>query len=100
LLGIFTAVLVVVITGIPLILADIFLGGGRGTAGIAASSTAGAAVATPVLIANVSPQFAAVAPAATSLVAASVVITAIVVPIITGLWAKRVAPKIRPEMKV
>lgn len=96
LLGIFMAVLVIVITGIPLVLADIFITGGRGTAGIAASSTAGAAVATPMLIANVSPQFAESAPAATSLVAASVVITAIIVPVITGMWAKHAAPRIRP----
>lgn len=95
LLGIFMAAAVVIITGIPLILADIFIGGGRGTAGIAASSTAGAAVATPMLIANVCPQFTPVAPSATSLVATSVVITAIIVPIITGLWAKHGAPKVR-----
>jgi 2-keto-3-deoxygluconate permease len=95
LLGVCMAMAVIVITGIPLILADIFIGGGRGTAGIAASSTAGAAVATPVLIAEVSPQFASVAPAATSLVAASVVITALVVPVLTGLWAKHMAPRVR-----
>jgi 2-keto-3-deoxygluconate permease len=95
-LGIVMAAGVVLVTGIPLAIADIFAGGGRGTAGIAASSTAGAAVATPMLIATVAPQFEPVAAAATSLVAACVVITAIIVPIITGLWAKNMAPKIRP----
>jgi 2-keto-3-deoxygluconate permease len=97
LLGIFMALAVVAITGIPLIIADIFIGGGRGTAGLAASSTAGAAVATPMLIANVSPNFEPVAQSATSLVAACVVITAIVVPIITGIWARHMAPRVRKK---
>lgn len=87
--GIFLGVLVVVITGIPLILADKFLGKGNGTAGVAASSTAGAAVATPLLIANMSPSFAPVAQQATALVATSVIVTSILVPILTALWAKK-----------
>ncbi|WP_106478870.1 2-keto-3-deoxygluconate transporter [Phytohalomonas tamaricis] len=91
LLGIGLGLAVIVITGIPLILADKFLGGGNGTAGIAASSTAGAAVATPTLIAQMQPEFAPVAPAATALVATSVIVTSIVVPIITAMWAKRQA---------
>lgn len=94
-LGIVMAIAVVIISGIPLILADIFIAGGRGTAGIAASSSAGAAVATPVAIAQISPEFAAVAQSATALVATCVVITSIIVPIVTGLWAKKMAPIIR-----
>ncbi len=88
LLGILMALAVIVITGVPLIIMDIMLGKGRGTAGIAASSTAGAAVATPLLVAEIAPDFAEAAPAATTLVASCVVITAIVVPVITALWAK------------
>lgn len=91
--GIFLGVLVIIITGIPLILADKFLGGGNGTAGVAASSTAGAAVATPLLIADMVPAFKPVAQHATALVATSVIVTSILVPIITALWAKRFAPK-------
>lgn len=91
--GIFLGVLVIFVTGIPLILADKFLGGGNGTAGVAASSTAGAAVATPLLIANMAPEFAPVAQQATALVATSVIVTSVLVPIITALWAKRFAPK-------
>ncbi len=53
LLGILMALAVIVITGVPLIIMDIMLGKGRGTAGIAASSTAGAAVATPLLVAEI-----------------------------------------------
>lgn len=56
LLGILLGLLVIVITGIPLILADRLIGGGDGTAGIAASSTAGATVATPAIIAGMAPH--------------------------------------------
>ncbi|AHF76931.1 2-keto-3-deoxygluconate transporter [Sodalis praecaptivus] len=90
LLGILLGLLVIVITGIPLILADRLIGGGDGTAGIAASSTAGAAVATPAIIAGMAPQFAPMAPAATALVATSVIVTSILVPVITALYSRRV----------
>lgn len=88
LLGIFLGLIVVVITGIPLILADIYIGGGHGGAGLAASSTAGAAVTNPLIIAGMIPAFESIAPAATALVATSVVVTSIVVPILTALWCK------------
>ncbi|MEQ9915123.1 2-keto-3-deoxygluconate transporter [Pectobacterium aroidearum] len=91
--GIFLGVLVIVVTGIPLIIADKFIGGGNGTAGVAASSSAGAAVATPLLIANMAPEFAPVAQQATALVATSVIVTSVLVPVITALWAKRFSPK-------
>ena len=61
-----------------------------GTAGIAASSSAGAAVATPVLIAEMVPAFKPVAPAATSLVATAVIVTSILVPILTSIWSRKV----------
>ncbi|QBH97657.1 2-keto-3-deoxygluconate transporter [Limnobaculum zhutongyuii] len=93
LLGILLGVGVIIVTGIPLIIADKFIGGGNGTAGVAASSTAGAAVATPVLIAEMLPQFKPVAPAATALVATSVIVTSVLVPIITAMWAKRMGHK-------
>nr|WP_309098472.1 2-keto-3-deoxygluconate transporter [Fredinandcohnia onubensis] len=88
LFGIILGLLVIVVTGIPLILADIFVGKGNGTAGIAASSTAGAAVATPLLVAEMVPEMAPVAPAATALVATSLIVTSIVVPIVTGVYHK------------
>ncbi|KHT15217.1 MULTISPECIES: 2-keto-3-deoxygluconate transporter [Pectobacterium] len=91
--GIFLGLLVIVVTGIPLILADKFIGGGNGTAGVAASSSAGAAVATPLLIANMAPEFAPVAQQATALVATSVIVTSVLVPILTAVWAKRFSPK-------
>ena len=89
LLGIVLGVAVIIITGIPLIIADRVIGGGNGTAGVAASSAAGAAVANPVIIAQINPAFEPVAASATALVAASVIVTAILVPIITALYAKR-----------
>ena len=78
------------VTGIPLIIADKLIGGGDGTAGIAASSSAGAAVATPVLIAEMVPAFKPMAPAATSLVATAVIVTSILVPILTSIWSRKV----------
>src|SRR6202012_1212502 len=87
--GILLGLIVIVVTGIPLVLADRFIAGGNGTAGLAASSTAGAAIANPTLIANMIPSFKPVAPAATALVATSCLVTAILVPILTGFWAKR-----------
>lgn len=96
LLGVLLAFAVVLVSGSALVAADILIGGGRGTAGIAASSTAGAAVATPHLVAQAAPTFAAEAPAATALVAVCVVLTAVLTPIATSLWATHVAPKIRP----
>lgn len=94
LLGIGIGLAVVIITGVPLIICDIFVGGGNGTAGVGASSTAGAAVATPALVAAAVPSFAPVAPAATALVATSLVVTSLVVPVITALWAKKIAPSV------
>lgn len=93
LLGILLGLAVIVITGIPLIIADKVLGGGDGTAGLAASSSAGAAVATPVLIAEMVPEFKTMAPAATALVATSVIVTSILVPILTSLWSRKVKGK-------
>lgn len=93
LLGCLLGLSVIVVTGIPLIIADKLIGGGNGTAGIAASSSAGAAVATPVLIAEMVPAFKPMAPAATALVATSVIVTSVLVPVLTAMWSKRFAPQ-------
>lgn len=95
-LGILLGVFVIVVTGIPLMLADKFIGGGNGTAGLAASSTAGAAVANPVIVAGLQPELQPVAQSATALVAASVVVTSILVPILTAWWAKYMKNKVVP----
>ena len=88
-LGIALALGVIVLTGIPLILADRAIGGGTGTAGLAASSTAGAAAANPLAIAAVAPQFAPAAQTATVLVTICIIVTSLLVPILTGLWYRR-----------
>ena len=91
--GILLGILVIVVTGIPLMLADKYIGGGNGTAGIAASSTAGAAVANPMIIASMKPEFMPIAQSATALVAASVIVTSILVPILTASWYKYMQKK-------
>lgn len=93
LLGIMLGLGVIVVTGIPLILADRVFGGGNGAAGLAASSTAGAAVTNPMIVGQMIPEFQEIVPAATALVATSVVVTSIVVPIIVAYWVKGVGNK-------
>ncbi|KMO31670.1 2-keto-3-deoxygluconate permease [Methylobacterium variabile] len=88
LLGLGLGVAVVVITGIPLFLAD-RLTGGTGVAGVAASSTAGNAAAVPAIIAAANPAYADAAAPATVLVAATVVVTAILTPLATAWTARR-----------
>lgn len=87
--GVMLGLGVIVVTGIPLILADRLLAGGNGAAGLAASSTAGAAVANPAIIGEMIPRFKPLVPAATAMVATSCLVTAILVPILTALWVRR-----------
>ncbi len=91
-LGIGLGVAVVVITGVVLFLADRATGG-TGVAGVAAASTAGNAAAVPTLIAAANPAYTEAAKSATLLVAACVVVTAILTPIVTAWVARRVAPR-------
>jgi len=90
LLGLGLGFCVVALSGMVMWLAD-RLTGGNGVAGLAAASTAGNAAAVPALVASANPAYAAAAPAATLLVAASVVVTALSVPLLTAWWARRVA---------
>jgi 2-keto-3-deoxygluconate permease len=87
--GILLSLFVIVVTGVPLMIADAVIGRGNGTAGLAASSTAGAAIANPTLIADMIPRFKPLVPAATVLVATACLVTAILVPILTAAWSKR-----------
>lgn len=86
--GVLLGVLTTVVGGFFNIKAD-RLAGGTGIAGAAASSTAGNAVATPIAIATADPSLAVVAMEATPLVAASVITTAILTPMLTSWVAKR-----------
>jgi 2-keto-3-deoxygluconate permease len=88
LLGLGLGVAVVVVTGIPLFLADRATGG-TGVAGVAAASTAGNAAAVPAIVAAANPAYAEAAAPATILVAACVVVTAILVPLATA-WTFKI----------
>lgn len=95
-LGVVLGLMVIVVTGIPLILTDRFIGKGNGGAGVAASSTAGAAAANPALIADMlkdvdtpaAQYIVASAPKATALVATCILVTSIIVPILTAYWCR------------
>jgi 2-keto-3-deoxygluconate permease len=87
--GMVLGVLVCVITGTLCILTDLALGG-SGIAGAAASSTAGNAAAVPKAVATADPTYAAIAPEATVQVAASVIVTAILTPLLTSWMHRRV----------
>ncbi|WP_029043417.1 MULTISPECIES: 2-keto-3-deoxygluconate permease [Cupriavidus] len=87
-LGIGLGIAVVAITGTTLYLAD-RLSGGNGVAGVAAASTAGNAAAVPTLIAAANPVYTEAAKSATLLVAACVVVTAILTPVLTAWVARR-----------
>jgi 2-keto-3-deoxygluconate permease len=96
LLGLALGVAVVVVTGIPLFLAD-RLTGGTGVAGVAAASTAGNAAAVPAIVAAANPAYAEAAAPATILVAATVVVTAILVPVMTAWTARSFGQPTEPE---
>jgi 2-keto-3-deoxygluconate permease len=87
--GVVLGVVVVIVTGTVCILADRLLGG-SGIAGAAASSTAGNSAAVPKAVAIADPSYAAIAPIATVQVAASVIVTAVLTPILTSYVFKRV----------
>lgn len=92
--GIVLGLTVLVATGAACILIDRMLGG-SGVAGAAASSTAGNAAGTPQAVAIADPSYALIAPLATIQVAASVIITALLTPLLTAIVYKRNQSKAR-----
>lgn len=84
--GILVGLGVVLISGFILSTTDKLILKSDGVAGWAASSTAGAAVSVPPLIAEMDKTFAPVATSATAIVATSVIVTAILTPVMT-MWA-------------
>jgi len=97
LLGIGLGVFVVIVTGIVLFTVD-RLTGGNGTAGLAAASTAGNAAAVPAIVAAANPVYRPAAATATVLVATSVVVTAILVPVVTAWWHRRMTHRAQAEV--
>ena len=87
--GVALGLTVLVLTGFVCIVTDRLLGG-SGIAGAAASSTAGNSAAVPQAVALADPTSAAIAGAATVQVAASVIVTALLTPLLTSWWYKRV----------
>lgn len=86
--GILLGIAVVIISGIFLVLMD-RVTGGTGLGGIAAASTAGNASAVPLAVAAVYTAYKPIVATATVQVAAAVIVTAILVPILTAWYAKR-----------
>jgi 2-keto-3-deoxygluconate permease len=87
--GIALGLTVLIVTGAVCIVADRLLGG-SGIAGAAASSTAGNSAAVPQAVALADTSFAPVAAAATVQVTASVIVTAILTPLLTAWWYRKV----------
>jgi 2-keto-3-deoxygluconate permease len=86
--GILLGITVVAVTGLVCIAADKLLGG-SGIAGAAASSTAGNSAVVPQSIAMADKSYLPIAAAATVQVSASVIVTAILTPLLTSWWFKR-----------
>ncbi len=92
LLGVALGIAVTLVSSPALILVD-RLNGGKGTAGIAAATTAGNAAAVPMLVAVANHDYAEAAGPATVLVSAAVIVTAMLVPPLTAAWAQRVSKR-------
>lgn len=87
--GVVLAAMVFIIGGAFAIFGDRFIGRRPGYAGAAISSAAGNTIATPAAVALVDPSYQPYVAAATTQIAAAVVITAITTPILVGWIAKR-----------
>lgn len=87
--GIILGVIVVLGSGIPLILADRYLLKRPGYAGAALATAAGNAVATPAAIAAVDPTLEPLVSSATTQVAAAVLVSALLTPVLTAWVVKR-----------
>lgn len=86
--GLILAFIVIFIIGSITLLADIYINKRPGHAAWAISTTGANAVAVPQIIAEIDPSYLPLVGLATAQVAASAVITIILTPLITALWAK------------
>jgi 2-keto-3-deoxygluconate permease len=96
--GILMGVSVVAITGVALWTTD-RLTGGTGVAGLAAATTAGNAASVPAAIVAANSAYGPAAGKATTIVASSVIVSAILAPLVTAWWAGRVAARERAIAK-
>lgn len=87
--GLILAIIVILVIGSVTVFFDRKINKRPGHAGWAISTTGANAVAVPAMVAAIDPVWEAYVPLATAQVAASVVITIIVTPMITDFWAKR-----------
>ncbi|KXO14569.1 2-keto-3-deoxygluconate permease [Peptoniphilus sp. GNH] len=87
--GILLGLITVFISGPFVVFFDRILNKRPGYAGWAVSSTAGNAIAVPAVVATIDSAWAPYVAAATTQVAASTVLTAILIPIMTAWWAKK-----------
>lgn len=87
--GILLGLITCLVGGAFIMACDRFIGRRPGYAGWAVATTAGNAVAVPAVIAATDVSWAPYADIATSQVAASAILTAILVPIVTTWWAKK-----------
>ena len=90
--GILLGLITVFVVGGVTILMD-KITGGNGVAGAAISSTAASGVSNPGALAAVDPAYAAIAPIATAQVAASVLVTSFLTPMLANFVAKRSSKK-------
>ena len=87
--GVVLGLITIFIGGAFIVCCDRFIGKRPGYAGWAVATTAGNAVAVPAAIAIADPAWEAFASVATVQVAASTVLSALLVPFITTWWAKK-----------
>lgn len=87
--GVVLGLITMFVGGSFILICDRFLGKRPGYAGWAVATTAGNAVAVPAAVALIDSAWAPYAAVATTQVAASTVVTAILVPFVTGWWAKK-----------
>lgn len=93
--GILLGLVSVFIGGSFIVLCDRVIGKRPGYAGWAVATTAGNAVAVPAVVAMADPALAPYVSGATTHVAAAVVVTAIISPLMTSYWARKYGcPKI------
>ncbi|MDU1912633.1 2-keto-3-deoxygluconate permease [Fusobacterium sp.] len=87
--GIILGLITVFVGGSFIVFCDKIIGRRPGYAGWAVATTAGNAVAVPAAVGLIDPAWAPYVGEATTQVAASVVVTAILVPLMTNWWAKK-----------